>query len=72
MFSDKKFTKGGIDLSVVLIIFLIAVALFAGFLFGLTQGKKSVAPKTSGPGSAVEIDTGYQNPFEGVKFNPFK
>lgn len=66
-------TTGIIVLSVIAI-----VALYAGYLLGFRQGKEigileqasmaTPTPVTPTPG----VDTGYKNPFEGVKLNPFR
>lgn len=56
-----------------LIIVVVVVAWYVGYVWGVRVGKKEVSQTvqqvlTPTPG----VDTGYQNPFEGVKLNPFK
>ena len=53
----------------ILLIVIAAVALYVGYLWGFSKGKS--VSETAGQ-QEIRVDTGYQNPFEGVKFNPFK
>ena len=41
---------------------------FLGFSIGKKQGSQALQVSTPTPG----VDTGYQNPFEEVKLNPFR
>ncbi len=59
--------------SIILLIIVAAAAFYVGYLWGFKTGEEagqtSQAPRTTPtPG----VDTGYQNPFEGVKLNPFR
>lgn len=57
-------------MNLITVIAIVIVALVAGYFLGFSIGKKqgSQAVSTPTPG----VDTGYQNPFEGVKLNPFR
>lgn len=56
---------------------LVAVAgFFAGQKYGdqkgYDRGLTDAANIESGAEAEVQVDTGYQNPYEGVNLNPFK
>ena len=57
--------------NLITVIAIAVVALVAGYFLGFSVGKQNVVGQqasTPTPG----VDTGYQNPFEGVKLNPFR
>ncbi|MEK7579720.1 MAG: hypothetical protein AAB469_00825 [Patescibacteria group bacterium] len=55
-----------------LIIVCSGLAFVGGYFLGVKQNRKAVTQNQASPTPAVEVKTGYENPFEGVKFNPFK
>ena len=61
--------------AVIILIIVAAAALYAGYWYGDKKGYDrgfSDAVQAQSQETGAQVDTGYQNPFEGVKFNPFK
>jgi len=62
--------------TLIILIVLVAAALYAGYWYGNKQGYdrgfSDAVRAQAGEQAGVPVDTGYENPFEGVKFNPFK
>ena len=61
------------DITIILVV-IAAAALYAGYWYGDKKGYDrgfSDAVQVQSQES-LQVDTGYENPFEGVQFNPFK
>lgn len=66
----------GKDFAIILIV-MAAAALYLGYWYGDKKGydrgfSDAVKAQAQSQETGAQVDTGYQNPFEGVKFNPFK
>ena len=57
-------------MNLITVIAIAVVALVVGYFLGFSIGKKEGSQSLQAPIQGV--DTGYQNPFEGVKLNPFR
>lgn len=64
---------------IVAVIIALAVGAVGGYYYGDKNGDKkgydrglTDAAKAQAGQTGVKVDTGYKNPFEGVKLNPFK
>lgn len=63
---------------IIITIIVAVVAFYGGYVYGNKMGydrglnEGSVLEEQSSIESGAQVDTGYQNPFDGVKFNPFK
>ena len=55
-------------MNLITVIAIAVAALVAGYFLGFTIGEKQGNQALQAP----VVDTGYQNPFEGVKLNPFR
>lgn len=66
MSRDSGFT------SLMTVIAIAVVALVVGYFLGFSIGKKEGSTASQQLTPTPGVDTGYQNPFEGVKLNPFR
>lgn len=60
---------------IIILVVVAAAALYLGYWYGSQKGYDrgfSDAVRAQSQEAGTQVDTGYQNPFEGVKFNPFK
>ena len=61
---------------IIILVAVVAAALYAGYWYGDKQGYdrgfSDAVQAQAGEQAGAPVDTGYENPFEGVQFNPFK
>ncbi len=59
-------------MNLITVIAIVVVALVAGYFLGFSIGKKQGSQVLQISTPTPGVDTGYQNPFEGVRLNPFR
>ena len=64
------------ELTLLLSVIVAAAALYGSYWYGnmrgYDRGLTDAAKIQSGKATEIKIDTGYQNPYQGVNLNPFK
>ena len=62
--------------TIIILIVVAGAALYLGYWYGdkkgYDRGFSDAVQQAQLQETGTQVDTGYQNPFEGVKFNPFK